>query len=237
MSAPSSPPGLELVDDAYVLKMAAFESDCNDGKGEPAACHHVGEFYSVVRDEHERAARVYRDNCPRYAASCFNLAKLHMAGKGIKQDDEEAQRLFGKACKDGNHMAACYHQGVLSFLAADGKNPFKPQQARDDKKQQEALGLLEKNCTALGEVDSCYFVGSYLLNPETDPKRRNPAKALDLLQRACAGNHAPSCFNLAVLFKNGETGVKADEAQFQLFKKKTEDLVSRFGGLQGRKTG
>ena len=48
MSGPASGPELELVDDAYLAKMAAFESDCNDGKGEPAACHHVGEFYSVA---------------------------------------------------------------------------------------------------------------------------------------------------------------------------------------------
>ena len=233
----STPPQLELVDDAYLAKMTAFESDCNDGKGEPAACHHVGEIYIVGRDEHERAAKVYRDNCPRYAASCFNLAKLHMAGKGIKQDDEEAIRLFSKACSDGKHMAACYHQGVLAFLSADGKNPHKPQQARDGRKQHEALVLLEKNCRSLGEVDSCYFVGSYLLNPETDPKRRDPAKALDLLKKACAGNHAPSCYNLAVLFKQGEKGVAKDDEQFAHCKAKTEDLVSRFGGLQGRKTG
>ena len=36
------PEGMNLVDEAYLEKMAAFEVDCNDGKGEPAACHHVG---------------------------------------------------------------------------------------------------------------------------------------------------------------------------------------------------
>ena len=35
------PEGMNLVDEAYLEKMAAFEVDCNDGKGEPAACHHV----------------------------------------------------------------------------------------------------------------------------------------------------------------------------------------------------
>lgn len=232
-----SQPALELVDDAYIAKMAAFESDCNEGRGEPAACHHVGEFYSVVRDEHERAARVYRDNCSRYAPSCFNLAKLYMAGRGAKQDDDEALRLFSKACKDGNHMAACYHQGVLAFLAADGKNPHKPQQAQDSKKQQEALKLLESNCTTLGEVDSCYFVGSYLIRPDNEPHRRDPAKALELLKKACSANHAPSCYNLAVMFRQGEQGVSKDEKQFIFYKNKTEDLLGRFGQLQGLKKG
>ena len=30
-------------------RMAGFEIDCNDGKGEPSACHHVGEFFSVIK--------------------------------------------------------------------------------------------------------------------------------------------------------------------------------------------
>lgn len=213
--------------------MTAFEVDCNDGKGEPMACHNVGEFFSVVQDEHARAAKVYKDNCPNYAPSCFNLARLHLAGRGVPQDDAEADRLFDKACKSGKHMAACYHQGVLSFLSADGKG--KSGAPRDDKKQQQALTLLEKTCRQ-GEMDSCYFVGSHLLNPALEPGRRDAAKALDLLKRACEGNHAPSCYNLAVLFKNGDVGVEKSEEQYKNYKVRTEELVARYGGLKGRKT-
>lgn len=225
--------GMELVDDNYLAKMAGFESDCNDGKGEPSACHHVGEFYSVVTDEHSRAAKVYRDNCPRYAPSCFNLARLHVAGRGVPQDDVEADRLFGKACSEGKHLAACYHQGVLAFLSSDGKG--KSGAPRDDRKQQAALAMLDKNCKA-GEVDSCYFVGSYLLNPEVEKARRSPVRAVELLKKACDGNHAPSCFNLAVLFKKGDTGVAPNEEQHLVYKDKTEELVQRYGGLKSRKT-
>lgn len=66
------------VNEEYEAKMAGFEVDCNDGKGTAAACHHVGEFYSVVKDQHDRAAAVYTNNCTTYSypASCFNLAKL-----------------------------------------------------------------------------------------------------------------------------------------------------------------
>lgn len=71
--------GMERVDENYELKMAAFEADCNDGQGEPVACHHVGEFYSVVKDEHNRSAKVYEKNCygKNYGPSCFNLARLY----------------------------------------------------------------------------------------------------------------------------------------------------------------
>lgn len=70
---------LEKVDEEYETKMVAFESDCNDGKGVPLACHQVGEFFSVVKDNHEKAAKVYNDNCSRnnYGPSCFNLGRLY----------------------------------------------------------------------------------------------------------------------------------------------------------------
>ncbi len=70
---------LKKIDSEYEAKMVAFESDCNDGKGEPSACHHVGEFYSVVKDDHAKAAKIYHDNCftRNYSASCFNLGRLY----------------------------------------------------------------------------------------------------------------------------------------------------------------
>jgi hypothetical protein len=70
---------MERVDEAYEAKMLAFEIDCNDGKGEPQACHHVGEFYSVVKDQHDRSAKIYDLNCNNkgYGPSCFNLARLY----------------------------------------------------------------------------------------------------------------------------------------------------------------
>ena len=70
---------MELVDEAYDQKMVGFEIDCNDGKGDPIACHHVGEFFSAVKNDKERAAKVYEANCSTksYSASCFNLARLY----------------------------------------------------------------------------------------------------------------------------------------------------------------
>jgi hypothetical protein len=70
---------LNRVDEAYETKMAAFEVDCNDGKGEAMACHHAGEFYTVVKDQFDRAAKIYETNCTekRYGPSCFNLGRLY----------------------------------------------------------------------------------------------------------------------------------------------------------------
>jgi TPR repeat protein len=70
----------------------------------------------------------------------------------------------------------------------------------------------------------------------SDNPEREPAKAIAPLQRSCADNHAPSCFNLAVLFKKGDTGVPADAKLYEEYKNKTNNLVEvAAGGLNGRR--
>jgi TPR repeat protein len=64
---------------------------------------------------------------------------------------------------------------------------------------------------------------------------RNPLKASDHFHIACSSNHAPSCYNLAVLYKNGDTGVPKDEAKFEYYRNRTNELVNVYGGLGGRK--
>jgi hypothetical protein len=51
---------LELVDDAYEAKMLAFELTCGEGQGSAMGCHNTGEFYSVVKEDHARAAKIYQ---------------------------------------------------------------------------------------------------------------------------------------------------------------------------------
>ena len=102
---------LNLVDEEYITRMTGFEADCNDGKGDPMACHQVGEFFSLVKDDSVRAGKVYEKNCTdkNYSASCFNLAKLYMTGKGVTQSDEKAESFFKQSCT-GGHLYGCYHQ-------------------------------------------------------------------------------------------------------------------------------
>lgn len=222
------PEGMNLVDDAYLDKMAAFEVDCNEGRsnGEAAACHHVGEFYSVVKDEHKRSSRIYEKNCLEkgYGASCFNLGKLYLSGKGIEQSDEQAGRYFQMACNN-EHLQGCYHQGVLTYLAA-------PEDQRS--KKLAAIKLLDKNCES-GDIESCYFAASHYINKKADEGDRNPAKAVKMLERGCNKNHGPSCFNLAAMFKNGDVGVAASQSKHAEYKARTEELVKQYGGLGGRK--
>lgn len=102
---------LNLVDAEYITRMTGFEADCNNGKGDPMACHQVGEFFSLIKNDRERAGVVYEKNCTsqKYSASCFNLAKLYLTGKGVVQSDAKAEEYFKQSCAGGN-LYGCYHQ-------------------------------------------------------------------------------------------------------------------------------
>ena len=58
--------------------MRAFEADCNDGKGNAVACHQVAEFLSVVKNDFDKAGKVFEMNCRtrNHAPSCFNMGRF-----------------------------------------------------------------------------------------------------------------------------------------------------------------
>jgi TPR repeat protein len=74
-------------------------------------------------------------------------------------------------------------------------------------------------------------------NASSDHKDRNPVQAVDYLKKSCAANHGPSCYNLAVLYRNGDVGVEKNEKEFEKYKELTNVLVHQMGGLSGTKKG
>lgn len=69
-----------------------------------------------------------------YPAGCFNLAKMHMTGKGgLAYDPSEAYRLFDRACR-GGHGGACFLQAQMLCTPPGefGKKvPHNPKKAMD----------------------------------------------------------------------------------------------------------
>ena len=49
------------------------------------------------------------------------------------------------------------------------------------------------------------------------------------------GNHAPSCYNLAVLFRKGDVGVDKSDELFKKFQKRTSDLIEIYGSVESKK--
>lgn len=96
-----------------------------------------------------------------------------------------------------------------------------------------AMGYLQKACT-MEDSASCYMLGQQLLRQR---EGRDPKKAEGYLSAACAHGHGPACFNLAVMYNKGDTGVPKDLGKFAEFKGKTEELVKQAGSLQGVQVG
>ncbi|CAM9783020.1 unnamed protein product, partial [Discosporangium mesarthrocarpum] len=66
--------------------------------------------------------------------------------------------------------------------------------------------------------------------------QRDPSRARSLLEKSCKFQHGPSCFNLAVMYKNGDSGVPIDTDKFERYKKRTQELVDQMGGFSGTKS-
>lgn len=201
------------------------------------------------------------DGTKAYPPACFNLAKTLMTGKGgAKADRDRAYTIFDRACRAG-HGGACHIQAkmLLSPPGSLGKNvPYDPYKAMDLYQQVcdtgdsvscftlatmllrgDKINKLARNATPQ-ELKGEEPVQRRTNEDDRSPNvsndfeyiPRDPPRARDLLQSACrTGAHAPSCFNLAVMYEHGDDGVPADKEKAAEFKKKTEKAVQTLGGL------
>ena len=62
---------------------------------------------------------------------------------------------------------------------------------------------------------------------DRDPKRADPILLMSCDER----QHAPSCYNLAVMYTQGDDGIDKDESKATKYQEKTEEFVDKFGGF------
>lgn len=266
-----------VIDDESKQQVQDYLQACDNGKGPMVACFASGEYLSLFERQHTQAADLYRNVCFRpkqdkspngvlvdgtmaYPAGCFNLAKMLMTGKGVKQYDRaEAYRLFDRACR-GGHGGACFLQAQLLCSRPGSLGPGVP---HDPKK---AVDLYQKTCDN-GDSISCFTLAAMLLRgdrvsrdtdnvspqeargvtplvvregeqprerkpDEPEAIARDPMRAEQLLKQACdKGGHATSCHNLAVMYSQGDDGISPNPELAEQYKKKTEETMHLFGGL------
>jgi uncharacterized protein len=190
------------------------------------------------------------------------MAKVLMTGKGgVKADRQRAYDTFDRACRAG-HGGACHIQAkmLLAPPGALGKGvPYDPFKAMDlyqqvcdtgdsvscftlatmllrgDKINKQARNATPQEMRGQEPVVKRTNEEDRARNSQEDYIPRDPKRAEQLLQLGCStGSHAPSCFNLAVMYENGDDGIPADPVKAEEYKKKTEKLIETFGGLGGR---
>lgn len=98
-----------------------------------------------------------------------------------------------------------------------------------EENKKKGLKLYEENCKS-GCFESCAFSGTQLLS-KSNPER-DPARAVPYLDVACDGKEPQACFNLAVLYKFGDTGVKKNKKKYKHYKAITEDLLRARGDIR-----
>lgn len=201
------------------------------------------------------------DGSKAYPPACFNLAKMLMTGKGgVNVDRKRAYEVFDRACR-ANHGGACHIQAkmLLSPPGALGEGiPYDPFKAMDlyqdvcdlgdsiscftlatmllrgDKINKLARNATPQELRGNEPVIQRTNEDDRSANSKEDFEYipRDPKRAENLLRNACrTGAHAPSCFNLAVMYENGDDGVPADPEKADEYKKKTEKAVQTLGGL------
>ncbi len=207
------------VDAEYEERMLAYEVDCNDGKGSPASCHAVAEYYGAILNNPIKALDIYKTNCDtfKFSQSCFTYAKYLFTGRGCEPDEENAMNYMKRAC-DGNYQAACYQYGAILYSSSndeirrrnkksvlEGKsynfNLSEVPLTEVENRMEEGVQLLGKSCLR-GDANSCFLASGYYLDP--DNKRREPKKAQNYLQNACQANSVQACYNLALLYHRGK---------------------------------
>jgi uncharacterized protein len=183
-----------------------------------------------------------------------------MTGKGGEFDEKKAYDAFDRACQTG-HGGACFIQAkmLLSPPGSFGdKVPYDPSKSMDLYQKVcdtgdsvacftlatmllrgDKISMAATNATpaeAKGDVPVAKRTNeedrSRSHEKETGYIPRDPKRAESLLLFGCeTGSHAPSCFNLAVMYENGDDGIPKDSAKAEEFKTKTEKIINTFGGF------
>mmetsp|Transcript_25233 Transcript_25233/g.59081 ORF Transcript_25233/g.59081 Transcript_25233/m.59081 type:complete len:329 (+) Transcript_25233:83-1069(+) len=217
--------------------------------------------FRPIKDKSPNGKEV--DKTKAYPPACFNLAKMLMTGKGgVPVDRKRAYDVFDRACRAG-HGGACHIQAkmLLSPPESLGKGiPYDPFKAMDlyqgvcdigdsvscftlatmllrgDKINKLARNATPKELQGKDPVQQRSNEDDRTADANQDFEYipRDPKRAEGLLKAACrTGAHAPSCFNLAVMYENGDDGVPANPEKAEEYKKKTEQAVQTLGGLGG----
>jgi TPR repeat protein len=199
-------------------------------KAYPPACFNLAKMLMTGKGQipvdRKRAYDVFDRACRAgHGGACHIQAKMLLSppgalGKGIPYDPYKAMELYQQVCDLGDSVS-CFTLATM-LLRGDKIN----KQARNATPQElkgEAPILKRTNeddRSANPKDDKEYFIP------------RDPKRAEELLKAACrTGAHAPSCFNLAVMYENGDDGVPVDKEKAEEYKRKTEKAVQTLGGL------
>jgi TPR repeat protein len=220
-------------------------------KAYPASCFNMAQILMTGKGgnpfDRTRAYQIFDRGCRAgHGGSCFLQAKMMLSddpsgsyglGPGIPYDPPGAAKLLQHVCDEHNDPYSCF---LLATMLLRGSH-VSPE--TDHVTPLEARGLQEvkdtsydRNTTTITTPEVSSSSSSSIRKKASDDLRqalpRDPKRAEELLSRACTTNrHAPSCFNLAVMYTQGDEGIPPNEEKAKEFQRRTEELVSQYGGF------
>jgi TPR repeat protein len=199
-------------------------------KAYPASCFNLAQMLMTgkggVPFDRAEAYKVFDRACRAgHGGACHLQAKMLLSepgqlGKGVPYNPQKASQLLQGVCDEGDSYS-CF---LLATMLLRG-NTVSPD--ADNVSPQEARGL--------EDIKQRKYDAIKRKKDETEDRTalpRDPPRAEALLLKGClTSGHAPSCYNLAVMYTQGDDGVPKDEAKAKEFQKKTEEMISTFGGF------
>lgn len=188
---------------AILLEGRIMDVDLDDGfrylnmgcdAGDALGCVYMGGMFETgrgVEQDLPRAVEIYRAACAKQnGEGCAAMANLHEQGLGVEKDPETALAMLYRAC-DVGHGESCSRLAV-KYREGDGV----------EKDPDEVMRLLSKGCDG-SHGPSCGRLAEIYKKGESE-QSADPAKAIELYQRACALRDPISCFFIAKAYQSGE---------------------------------
>lgn len=199
-------------------------------KAYPPACFNLAQMRMTgkgnTKFDRREGYKLFERACNAgHGGSCHMQAKMLASypgslGKGIPYNPKKSASLLEHVCSEHGDSLSCFTlatmllRGDIVNAEADNVSPDEARGLKDIKKRQ-------------NEADRTKDV-----NDKRIALERDPIKAKELLEMGCVQRgHAPSCYNLAVMYTMGDDGVPKDEEKAEMYQKKTQDLVDKFGGF------
>lgn len=204
--------------------------DRGRSKAYPPACFNLAQMRMTGKgntkfDRYEGYTLFERACNAGHGGSCHMQAKMLTSypgslGKGIPYNPTKAANLLSTVCEEHGDSLSCF---TLATMLLRGENV---NAEADNVSPDEARGLApikkrkNENVREKNTEDARVALD------------RDPLRARDLLHLGCMErSHAPSCYNLAVMHTMGDDGIPQDPKKAEIYQKKTEELVDKFGGF------
>jgi len=205
-------------------------------KAYPAGCFNLAQMLMTgkggVAFDRSRAYQLFDRACRAgHGGACHLQAKLLLSepgelGPGVPYNPQKAAGLLEKVCLDDNDSFSCF---LLANMLLRGDRVTVDS---DHVSPQEARGLNEVKPAPKTNEN---VEGGSRTRSSDDTRvavKRDPVRAATLLTQACmVSSHAPSCYNLAVMYTQGDDGVPVDPEKAKQFQDKTDELVNKYGGF------